>query len=62
MKMGSVGRGRRLTIRWEIKKMGRDGREDRQTEVVKEIRKGCGNCNIKVENNYRTDKRDTERR
>jgi hypothetical protein len=29
MKMGNVGRGRRLTLRWQIKKMGRYGREDR---------------------------------
>jgi hypothetical protein len=29
MKMGNVGRRRRLTIRWQIKKLGRDGREDR---------------------------------
>jgi len=27
MKMGNVGRGRRLTVRWHIKKMGRDGRK-----------------------------------
>lgn len=36
---------------WKVRKT------DRQTKVIKEERKGCGNCNLKVENNGRTDKR-----
>jgi hypothetical protein len=30
MKMGNVRREGRLTIRWQIKKMGRYGKDDRQ--------------------------------